>query len=286
MSDTADVATEVVAEVADEVAEQATHVADISRGFSGRSISLALGGFVVGAGLGAAAGYIFCKRQLESKYYQKAADEIAEMREEYHRKAVALENKVEKPKLEDIVREQGYSTEERPTQPPMAVTPPHTVVEAVQDDEESKPEPTEPETRNTFQEFGDESRDEDEWDWHKERSRRSPRRPYVIHIDEKEERDTYDELTFTYFEDDDVLCNERDEIVDAEDREKIIGAANLSKFGHGSGDPEVVYIRNDQLEMVIEVSRSPNSYAEEVHGFEPEIQHSDRRRGRIPFDDE
>lgn len=285
MSDTTDAATEVVAEVADEVAEQATHVAEVSRGLSGRSLSLVLGGFVVGAGLGGAIGYILSKRQLEKKYYQQAADEIAEMREEYHNKAVALENKVDKPKLEDIVRERGYAADPRPTQPPMAVTPPASVVEAQEDGEDRKPE-SDPVAQNAFEEFGDDNRNPDEWDWHKERSRRSPNRPYVIHIDERDERDTYDGVTWTYFEADDVLCNERDEIVDAEDREKVVGASNLEKFGHGSGDPEVVYIRNDRLEMIIEVSRSLNSYAEEVHGLEPEIRHSNRRRGRIPFDDE
>jgi hypothetical protein len=108
----------------------------------------------------------------------------------------------------------------------------------------------------------------------------------VIHREERDEADAYDSVTFTYYEADDVICNERDEVIPEGDRERIFGEANLEKFGHGSGDATTVYIRNDQLEMDIEVIRSPNSYAEEVHGFEPEIKHSHRRRERTPSDDE
>lgn len=278
MTDATEVATEAAAEVVEEVA-------DISRGISGRNLGWGLGGLIVGAGLGAVGGYIFCKRKLESKYEQRSAEEVAEARQHYYDKTVALDNAPKHKKdLDEIIREKGYSSE-----PPMAVTPPRGVVEAAEEEEpEAKPEPK-PEVvrQNTFEEFGDDSRPKDAWDWHKERSRRSPHRPYVIHEDEREEIHTYDGVTYTYFEDDDVLVNEREEIVDKEDREKILGEANLEKFGHGTDDEDTVFIRNDKLELVVEVCRSPNSYAEEVHGFEPEIRHSDRRhRGRAEFDDE
>jgi len=52
----------------------------------------------------------------------------------------------------------------------------------------------------------------------------------------------------------------------------------VEKFGHGSGDPNVVYIRNEQYTAEIELCRSPNSYAEEVHGFK----HSDEVEYRTP----
>lgn len=280
---TTDTATEIVAEVAEEVADQATHVAEVSRALSSRNLGFGFGGFIIGAGLGGALGYIFCKRKLEVKYHQIAAEEVAEMRQHYNEKIVALEN-TEKPKLEDVVRDHGYAPE--PTEPPMAVTPPTAVVEAakevVEDEPEVIEEDPEPEVRNVFQQ----AEVEDHWDYYAERAKRSPLHPYVIHRDEREEQHAYDGVTFTYYEEDDVLCNERDEVVSTEDRERILGEANLTKFGHGSGDASVVYIRNDQLEMDIEVIQSPNSYAEEVHGFEPEIRHADRYRGRQPFDDE
>lgn len=274
-------ASEEILEGANEVVEGVTQMA---RGFSGLALS---GAFLFGAGVGGAAGYFLAKRQLEMKYRQIADDEIEEMRQHYYAKAVAAE---EKGDLEKIVKERGYAPETDDTKPPMAVTPPAAVAERAEEAREAEAETPEPEVRNVFAEHGDNvvTPDED-WDWHKERRNRSPNRPYVIHLDEREEYDTYDGVTWTYYEEDDVLCNELDEVIDKDDRERIVGEANLNKFGHGSGDPTVVYVRNDKLEMVIEICQSPNSYAEEVHGFappEPEIRHSDRRRGRSAFDDE
>src|SRR4051794_27200557 len=93
---------------------------------SGSKVSLALfGGFVVGAGLGGALGFYLTRLKLETKYNQIAEDEIADMRKHYRDKATALENTVAKPKLEELVRKEGYSSE-----PPMAVTPPTAVVDA------------------------------------------------------------------------------------------------------------------------------------------------------------
>lgn len=292
---TPETATEIVADVAEEVAEQATHVAEVSRGLSGRDLGLVFGGFVVGAGLGGTLGFIFTRRLLETKYNEMAAEEIAEMREHFRQKVVAAEAEAGKGDLEEIVRERGYRPEVEETAPPMAVTPPSAVVdravEIAEAEDEANGEPPdepveeapEPVTRNVFR---DNAPPEDNWDWHRERAQRSPMRPYVIHLEERDEADAYDAVTYTYYEADDVVCNERDEVISPEDRERIIGEANLEKFGHGSGDATTVYVRNDQLEMDMEVIRSPNSYAEEVHGFEPEIKHSYRRRERASADDE
>jgi hypothetical protein len=273
-------AAETIIEGAAEVVEG---VADMARGFSGLALS---GAFLFGAGVGGVVGYILCQRRLDTKYAKIASEEIALMTQHYADKAAALENAQTKTNLEEIIRERGYTAEPEPTQPPMAVTPPAAVVEAVAEAETEVPKV---ETRNIFEAATDRA-DVDGtfvWDWDKEKRRRSPVRPYVIHIDEREETRDYDVVTFTYYEGDDVVSNERDDVVDEEDRERLLGEDNLERFGHGSGDPTVVYIRNDELRMVFEVIRSPNAYATEVHGFEvdpppSELRHSHRRH----FDDE
>lgn len=252
----------------------------------GSKLGLILGGFVVGAGLGGALGFYLTRLKLETKYIQIAEDEIDEMRKHYRDKTTALENTVAKPKLAEIVREQGYSEE-----PPMAVTPPTAVVNAAKDSPED-PRP-EPKDKNVFdrppltaEEVGEPLVD-NHWDYEKERARRSKNRPYPIHRDEMDENEEYDAVTYTYYEEDDVLCNERDEVIGKEDRDRLIGEANLNRFGHGSGDPAIVFIRNDALEMQMEVVRSSKSYAEEVHG----LQHSEsfarthRRERRSPEDE-
>lgn len=300
---TADKATEAVAEVAEEVALQAQEVADISRGMSGRNLGLAFGSLLVGAGLGGVATYFLTRRRLETQFSQVADEEIAAMREHYQNKMLSLEATAAKGDLEDIVAERGYAVAETPDEAsPIGITPPTQVVEAAREAAEevkpvAKPKPKPPvpaeaakgEVRNVFQEHGDAGIDR-AWDIAEERKKRSPDRPYVIHVDELHEFDMYDTTTITYYEADDVLCNERDEIIDPEQRDALVGEANLSRFGDGSKDPSIVYIRNDKLELQYEVVRSPNSYAEEVHGFSHTTDRRNlermRARERELFDDE
>jgi hypothetical protein len=275
-----------VDEVTEEVVDQALSFAEASPD-GDRHLGLAFGAFVVGAGLGGVLGYFLTRHKLETKYNEIAEAEIAEMRQHYQDKATALENTVAKPQLDALVREQGYTAE-----PPMAVTPPTEVVEAAK---EAVEEAAEPKKENVFEKPPVTEAEvgmplvEDEWDYKKELARRSPVRPYVIHRDERDEYEAYDTVTYTYYDEDDVLCNERDEVIGKEDRDRLIGEANLEKFGHGSGDASIVYIRNDREETQMEVVRSPNSYAEEVHG----LQHSEslarrhrRGRGRPSLDDD
>jgi hypothetical protein len=219
-----------------------------------------IGFYALGMGVGAITGYIVAKRLLETKYSKIADDEIEEMSKHYRAKTRALESKAAKRPVEEIVKERGYSEPESETSeaPPMAIQPPLAVVE---DEEES---PTiEPEARNIFEE----AEITHEWDWHEERKKRSPDIPYVIHYDERFETEEYTDVTLTLYEVDGVLCNERDEIIAPPDIDRLIGEKNLERFGHGSNDASIVYIRNDELQIVYEVVKSPNSFAEEVHGF-------------------
>lgn len=243
------------------------------------NLGLVFGAFVAGVGVGGAAGYFLTRYKLETKYNKIAEDEITVMREHYRMKETALENTTGKPDLGDLVREQGYSQD-----PPMAVTPPSSVVEATEtpkDKEAPKPQ-EEPEVKNIFEM----NQIEDHWDYREELIHRSPIKPYVIHRDERDESDTYDVVSYTYYEADDVLSNEREEVIGKPERDILLGEQNLGKFGHGSGDPSVVYIRNDKLEMEMEVVRSPNSYAEEVHGFQHSESLSKRHRRDRSFSDD
>lgn len=277
-----DAATEVVADVAEEVAEQALHVANASRGANGRGVGLAVGAFFLGAGIGGGVVYILAKRALETKYQNIAAEAEEEMRVHYTQKMVALEAEAAKRPVSEIVEARGYSSPDKDTsKPPMAVSPPQKVVDDAKEEaketlKDARPdgakvvkEPQEhAEVQNVFEKHGDPSGDV--WVQAEEVKRRSPDIPYVIHLDERDEYEDYQPVSLTYFEGDDVLSNERDDVIGPEDRERLVGEKNLEKFGHGSQDPNIVYIRNDELELVYEVVKSPRSYAEEVAGFRHE----------------
>ena len=241
-----------------------------------------IGFYALGMGVGAITGYFVAKRVLETKYSKIADAEIDEMREHYQAKARALEAEAAKRPVEEIVKERGYS-ESNDEAPPMAVQPPAQSPLTAEEIEEAEdggdpphwdPEREEKsETRNLFQEV----EVTHVWDWHEERKKRSPDIPYVIHYDERFETEEYSDVTLTFYDGDGVICNERDEIVDPNDIDRLLGEKNLNRFGHGSNDASIVYIRNDELQIIYEVIKTPNSYAEEVHGFS----HDDAYRGNL-----
>jgi hypothetical protein len=75
------------------------------------------------------------------------------------------------------------------------------------------------------------------------------------------------------------LTDEVDTIVP--DVDATVGVENMLRFGHGSGDPNVVYIRNPKLEADFEVTRSAGKYAKEVLGYD-DGEHLQHSRGREP----
>ncbi len=71
--------------------------------------------------------------------------------------------------------------------------------------------------------------------------------------------------TLTWYEEDRILAD-NDEAV--EDPEKYVGEETIFEmFGHGSGDPNVVYIRSPKMHTEYEILRSTGSYAKEVQGL-------------------
>lgn len=90
------------------------------------------------------------------------------------------------------------------------------------------------------------------------------RGPYVINTEEfSEEMSHFDKLTIYYYEDDDTLTDDNEEILS--DVNSIVGDA-LENFGNGSDDPEVVYVRNERMAIDYEVIRLSKSYKETVLG--------------------
>ena len=132
---------------------------------------------------------------------------------------------------------------------------------------------------NVFDDTGD-----GEWDEELELSKRSADAPYIIKVDEFISNDTgFSQTTLTYYSKDEVVADERN--VPVYDHNKFLGD-NL-KFGHGSRNADVVYIRNVQRQAEFEVIRFDGSHQEEMLGIyeekaiENELRHSaDTRRFR------
>lgn len=249
---------EVVAGAAEQVASEALNVATVSRSLSGRDLAI---GLVVGAAVGAGISFLWTRRKLETKYSKIAEEEIDAMREHFRSRLVAKEEKPDLGGLAEKAQELGYASPTGPKPPeadPPAIEPRPPVP--------LPPRPREPNQIHQALEVAqnDQTVGDDGWNYDAEKAQRQHNIPYVIHVDERGEAD-FDQVTFTYYEGDDVVCDGDDQIV--QPRDQIVGDQNLDKFGHGSGDPNVVYLRNDNLAVEIELIKDPGSYSEEVRGI-------------------
>lgn len=132
-----------------------------------------------------------------------------------------------------------------------------------------------PISRNIFANNGD-----DEWDYEEELKGRVVDVPYVLHRDEffNNEKD-FPQITLTYFEGDEMMVGEDDNPI----YNYVEQTTGPLKFGHGSGDPNIFYVRNERNRAEYEVLRHEGMYALERQGLEmeqsdeaKELKHSDR----------
>lgn len=105
--------------------------------------------------------------------------------------------------------------------------------------------------------------DDGDWDYEAELSTRDPRAPYVIHQEEFiNDEMGYHQETLSYYAGDDIMADTDDTPI-----YNYSGLMGELKFGHGSRDPNVVYIRNDAIHMEWEVLLNPGAFSEEVLGL-------------------
>lgn len=111
------------------------------------------------------------------------------------------------------------------------------------------------------------------WNQAVEESKRSEDAPYVISKDEYFANEPeHQQETVTYYRGDDVIADMEDNAVPIHEVDITVGEDNLHRFGHGSEDERVVYVRNDRMEIDYEVVLHDGKFAHEVAGF---IKHSD-----------
>lgn len=123
-----------------------------------------------------------------------------------------------------------------------------------------------PEEKENFELYlaGMESPEDDsdeEFDEDDDHPERGSDKPYDITAGEFcNTRTYYDKVSLNYFMKDDVVADDRDEIM--ENAEHILG--NLQAFASWPDVPSVVYIRNEALEVDYEISMVDGSYRKDV----------------------
>jgi hypothetical protein len=225
-------------------------------------------GFIVGCGVGAAGMYFGMGQKLKLKYNMIADKEIQDVKDHYRAKEMELVRFQEelsrqpKPHLEEVMKDLGYQK----------------TVEPEEDEDEE-----EPETKNIF-----DRPPLPPWNYDREMSNRTPEHPFVIHLEEFEQSEYSHQITLTYFEGDDILIDETEEIIPDTVRDGVVGEDSLTLFGHGSNDPHLVYVRNTKLQTDYEIILDRDHYAKKILGLEedPTIEHSATRRRKLRFDDD
>jgi hypothetical protein len=107
---------------------------------------------------------------------------------------------------------------------------------------------------------------------------RDPSKPYVITEAEWAFNESdHDQINLTYFAGDQVLADDADGVIEHVDQ--IVGILNLDRFGVGTDDPNVLFVRNEKLGSDYEIARREDKYKTTVLGLDDDnhahIQHSD-----------
>lgn len=233
-----------------------------------------VGGLVVGAAIGGFAAYKYLGRTLTLQYEERLTEELETSRAFYARinkqgefstPESAVETLVPTPVAEALVNYQGGSSGK------VAYNKPEEIVVT------SPIEDPRPPIRTTVFE------DPRDWDYDAELKLReeNPTKPFVISTEEfTENPDNHEQITLTYFAGDNTLADLADGLVDNPDY--IVGEDNLARFGAGSHDNNVVYVRNPRISADYEILLSTGRYQVEVLGNEveePVVRHSEFRHG-------
>ena len=225
--------------------------------------TVVVGASAVSLAVGSILGYFYAKHQLEQLYRDEAEREIAEARKYYQIHYKRDEYATPMDAVEQLMNGEddsdlrvfkeatsAWRTYSGHQQQPLA--------------EETQVIDIPPQIqRNIFE--GD--AEMKQLNYEEEVANRDTDYPYVITKDEfLDSESNYEQACLTYYKRDGILADERDEIVEMVDR--TVGLENLKRFGEFSGDPRIVYIRNDGLGYECEIALHDDSYAKIVHDID------------------
>jgi ABC-type multidrug transport system fused ATPase/permease subunit len=217
-----------------------------------KDVNVVGGVSVLAFAAGAAVGYYIANKRVHAKYTEVIRQELEEAKAFYTKRNKTGEFATPQSAAEALNVYQG--DEEAP------------IVEALNEAVEAIEENTEAleKVRVIFEGF----------DYEEEVKKRTDDEPYIITKEEFEQNEMeYEQVTLTYYSGDDVLADERDEPVQMINN--TVGSASLGRFGHGSGDPNVVYTRHEGIALDCEIVLNKGEYRRIVHGF---IEHAEKRK--------
>lgn len=127
--------------------------------------------------------------------------------------------------------------------------------------------------KNLFDEATPYDVSDDDWDWEAELNMRSDKTIYVITREEFDADNMgYRQSTVNWFEGDRMLADELGEAI--YNWTSHIGSE--LPFGHGSGDENVLLIRNENLHWEYCVTKNPGRFDQDVQGHSVELEYDEQ----------
>ena len=203
--------------------------------------------------VGAAAGYFVANKKAEMKWQAISEEEIQSVKDAYHK----LENEEtdDGPELTEapVVANRGYVQRlvglgyHEPAESGLG--------ESNSSDPRVAPEATSEREPTTDVSNGD----------HRSEVVLDRTKPYIIsQVEYFTEESDFDKQTVSYYEKDETLADERNEII--EDVLNTVGEKGVTSFGIDPDDPHVVYVRNHRLMVDFEILWHEGSFIEEITG--------------------
>lgn len=223
--------------------------------------------FIGGTALGAGASYFIINKRLVAKYEVILEEENARTKEFYSRLHKTGEYADPVSAADHLVADAADALNEYQGK---SETIPGDRVVIENDGVTIEPEPDDEEEvqdvvkRNIWTDLSDDKRIEDQ----------DKSKPYVITEAEwSTNEEDHDHINLTYYAGDNVLCDDADGVI--EHVEQIVGVENLTLFGVGSDDPNIVFIRNEKLSSDYEIVRREDKFSVTVLSFDDnQLQHS------------
>lgn len=217
---------------------------------------------VVSLGVGGVSGYFFAKKKFE----RYANEEIESVKDTYNRRYKDGAYSTPESAAAVLIPEDEDETEIRPTFTEPEIREYTDTVESLDYSREEAEQVGLTVVNNVFVEnlkVEVEEKDETIPEW---TPTREPHKPYVITEEEyMTTENDWDKLTMMYYEEDDSLADDREQLVS--DVEAVVGDEALDHFGYGTNQKNAVYVRNPRISSDIEILRDKRSYQEVVIGI-------------------
>lgn len=109
--------------------------------------------------------------------------------------------------------------------------------------------------------------------------------PYVISLDDYgHSSNTNEKKVLTYYDGDDALVDSDGFLI--QDPDSLLGKDFAESFGTWSGDPDVVYLRDEKNDTDYEICRIFESYSDAITGISGKKKSSKARKSKQVADDE